>query len=215
MGQQPAAGNGPFPWNSHMIQITPCWIANDTKGEDKQSDYIVQKANILTFTEVPLHCLPRRKVSFVPCDGFVQKRAHFATFSGMCACRLVNTLANNYWITTTQSYVFAASSVINPNFKTLETLGFEDKNNRWVWDLTYIFFCIFSRNRHRGISFIVPFFPQKSSLSLLSLLKEVKPSPDHKMIKLSWRCYFRYRPFLLVNLLWHRYHFAILIYITY
>ena len=62
------------------------------------------------------------------------------------------------------------------------------------------FFCIFSRNRHRGISFIVLFFPQKSSLSLLSLLKEVKPSPDHKMIKLSWRCYFRYRPFLLVNL---------------
>ena len=161
MGQQPAAGNGPFPWNSHMIQITPCWIANDTKGEDKQSDYIVQKANILTFTEVPLHCLPWRKVSFVPCDGFVQKRAHFATFSGMCACRLVNTLANNYWITTTQSYVFAASSVINPNFKTLETLGFEDKNNRWVWDLTYIFFAYFQEIDTVELASLYLFFHKK------------------------------------------------------
>ena len=90
---EPAAGSRQWALslNCHIVQKTPGWIAYDTKGEERQSDYIVQKANILTFTEVPLHCLPCRKVSFVPCDGFVQKRAHFATLSGIYACRLVYT----------------------------------------------------------------------------------------------------------------------------
>ena len=28
---------------------TPCWMANDAVGQEKQKEYIIQKANILSF----------------------------------------------------------------------------------------------------------------------------------------------------------------------
>ena len=33
---------------SHGLKI-PCWMANDTAGQEKQGNYITQKANILSF----------------------------------------------------------------------------------------------------------------------------------------------------------------------
>ena len=51
------------PWafaeqRSHGLKI-PCWMANDTAGQEKQGNYITQKANILSF-QGPLRCLPSR-----------------------------------------------------------------------------------------------------------------------------------------------------------
>ena len=48
--------------NGHITK-TLCWMANDALGQEKQSDYIIQKA-------YPLHCLPSSKVVFIPCDRF-------------------------------------------------------------------------------------------------------------------------------------------------
>ena len=31
------------------LTVTPCWMVNDTEGQEKQRDYIIQKANILCF----------------------------------------------------------------------------------------------------------------------------------------------------------------------
>ena len=36
----------------HMVQETPCWMANDAEGQEKQRDYIIQKAKIISF-QVP------------------------------------------------------------------------------------------------------------------------------------------------------------------
>ena len=32
-----------------MGKKTPCWMGNDAVGQEKQKDYIIQKANILSF----------------------------------------------------------------------------------------------------------------------------------------------------------------------
>ena len=32
-----------------MVQKTPCWMANNAVEQEKQRDYIIQKANILSF----------------------------------------------------------------------------------------------------------------------------------------------------------------------
>ena len=41
-------------------------------GQEKQKEYIIQKANILSFFKVPLRCLPSSK-EFEPCDDFSEK----------------------------------------------------------------------------------------------------------------------------------------------
>ena len=64
----------PFAEYGHMVQETPCWMANDAKGQEKQRDYIIQKAKIISSS----HCivsLPSNKVFFVPCGNILQ-RAH-------------------------------------------------------------------------------------------------------------------------------------------
>ena len=33
----------------HMVQKKPCWMANNAVEQEKQRDYIIQKANILSF----------------------------------------------------------------------------------------------------------------------------------------------------------------------
>ena len=48
---------------SGHITKTLCWMANAAVGQEKQRDNIIQKAN-------PPHCLPSRKVVFLPCDRF-------------------------------------------------------------------------------------------------------------------------------------------------
>ena len=49
-------------------------MANDAEGQEKQIDYIIQKANILSF-KVPLHRLPSSKVFLVQYDR-VPERAN-------------------------------------------------------------------------------------------------------------------------------------------
>ena len=44
--------NGPFAEYGHMVQQTPCWMPNDAEGQEKQRDYIIQKAEITSF-QVP------------------------------------------------------------------------------------------------------------------------------------------------------------------
>lgn len=41
---------------------TPCWIANDTEGQEKQRDYIIQKANILCFQGPIALSAPQQRV---------------------------------------------------------------------------------------------------------------------------------------------------------
>ena len=39
---------GPLHKTVTWYKITPCWMANYAKGQEKQKDYINQKANILS-----------------------------------------------------------------------------------------------------------------------------------------------------------------------
>ena len=41
--------NGPFEEKRSHGTNTPYWMVNDAKGQEKQGDYIPQKANILSF----------------------------------------------------------------------------------------------------------------------------------------------------------------------
>ena len=56
----------PLHRNGHIAK-TLCWMANAAVGEEKQRHNIIQKSNIL---QLPVHCLPSRKVVFLPCDRF-------------------------------------------------------------------------------------------------------------------------------------------------
>ena len=52
----------PFAEYGHMVQETPCWMANDAEGQEIQRDYIIQKAKIISF-QVPTAsflCHPKR-----------------------------------------------------------------------------------------------------------------------------------------------------------
>ena len=42
-------GNGLLAAKQSLGTKTPCWMANDIEGQEKQRDYIIQKANILCF----------------------------------------------------------------------------------------------------------------------------------------------------------------------
>ena len=59
-------------------------------------------------------------------------------------------------------------------FFLLETIRFEVKNN-YEDKICLKFFCVYSKNRHPG-NLCCTFSSEK--LALLSLLKEIKPSPD-------------------------------------
>ena len=46
------ASIGTFAEYGHMVQETPCWMANDAEGQEIQRDYIIQKAKIISFQEI-------------------------------------------------------------------------------------------------------------------------------------------------------------------
>ena len=65
--------------------------------------------------------------------------------------------------------------------KTIKTFRFGDKNDvSMIFDLK--FFRVLSKNRHPWNSSL--YFFSQEKLALLSLFKEVQPSPDCKMLKL-------------------------------
>ena len=64
-------------------------------------------------------------------------------------------------------------------WKTLKSFRFEDGNDYEYEICLKVFFCLFLNNRYPGKLHCTFDSQQK-----LSLLKEVKPSPDSKMIKL-------------------------------
>ena len=71
-----------------MVQKTPCWMANNAVGQEKQRDHIIQKANILSFQgPIPLFALNSARCLLyqvaVFCKGpivhkFLGKRINFS-----------------------------------------------------------------------------------------------------------------------------------------
>ena len=43
------SANGPLAGKGRIIEKTPCWMANDVEGQEKQRDYVIEIANILSF----------------------------------------------------------------------------------------------------------------------------------------------------------------------
>ena len=61
------AANAPFAEYGHMVQKkTPCWMANDAEGQEKQEITTFKKLISFLF-KVPLRRLPSSNVIFIPC----------------------------------------------------------------------------------------------------------------------------------------------------
>ena len=95
--------DGPFAEYGHMIQETPCWMVNDAEGQEKQRDYIIQEAKIISF-QVPTAsflCHPTRSFLYhvtIFCKGpteFPKKKWFYFVISGYIldnetvSCRLL------------------------------------------------------------------------------------------------------------------------------
>ena len=63
-----------------MVQKTPCWMANNAVEQEKQRDYIIQKANILSF-QGPIALFAFQQGVFVP-RNCILPRVHCAYIFG-------------------------------------------------------------------------------------------------------------------------------------
>lgn len=67
-------GNVPFAeYAGHMVQKTPCRMGNNTEGQDKQRDDIIQKTNVLSFQFLTASLPSIKALFFVTCDRILQR----------------------------------------------------------------------------------------------------------------------------------------------